>query len=147
MMNQRIENIQSALLATESILNSLNISPITKSGIDGFIKLIKAELNELLTDSLQSVDETRVRLNTPIELEAFTLYPGESEIMINGKRDKLPSLEFHIIYNLALHAGYIVRFKVTHSFNTHLSVLRRTYPQLKAMIEHVKGVGYRLNVG
>ncbi len=152
-MNKRISNIKQAISALESMLSSVDISPITRGGIDTVLRLVKDELNQLslTVDELNGgpISETRTRIDRPIAFSQFVIYPLTSEIEIKGKRSRLPALEFHIIYNLALNNGKIVKFKATTSFNTHISVLRRSHPELKQIIERVKGPGlvgcYRLH--
>lgn len=149
-MGKRTSDIQSALLAIEALLNNDDIPSITKSSIVYLIKLVRDSVLELDSPPDKSiVHETRTRVDAPVVLKEFRLCPVKSEIEVNGNKHTLPGLEFNIIYNLAINNKRVVQFEPSNSLNTHLSILRRSYPILKVLIEHVRSDGlrgcYRLN--
>ena len=143
---KQIEELEKALSHLELVMNSLDMPGATKQGIEGMIKGLISGLDAIkqqhgistpsTSSNLPATQARRAYNNEKdIQFNEFMLIPETQEIGINGKRHYLPQYEFNLLWNLAVNNGKPVQFKQNASLQTHLSVLRRTYPILKSLIE------------
>ncbi|HVJ64982.1 MAG TPA: response regulator transcription factor [Bdellovibrionota bacterium] len=129
-------------------------------GIDDYItkpfspKVLVAKLRRILDRDKEDIS----RANQTIELGSLTLDPKSREARVDGEAMTLTKTEFDILFLLAVDRGKAFsrseivdairgkNFSVTErSIDFQIVGIRRKMGSAKALLETVRGIGYRLN--
>jgi two-component system phosphate regulon response regulator PhoB len=129
-------------------------------GIDDYItkpfspKVLVAKLRRILDRDKEDIS----RANQTIELGSLTLDPKSREARVDGEPMTLTKTEFDILFLLAVDRGKAFsrseivdairgkNFSVTErSIDFQIVGIRRKMGSAKALLETVRGIGYRLN--
>lgn len=94
-----------------------------------------------------------------LNFNGLTIHPGRHEVLVNGKNVELTKTELQILHNLARRPGWVfTRYQLIdaihgekyavsdRSVDVQVVGLRRKLGDFSALIETVRGVGYRFRV-
>lgn len=92
-----------------------------------------------------------------VSIHNLQIHPGRHEVLVSGKSVKLTVTEFRILHLLALRPGWVfTRYQIVdqirgedypvtdRSIDVHIVALRKKLGEAGAVIETVRGVGYRM---
>lgn len=92
-----------------------------------------------------------------VSIHDLQIHPGRHEVLVSGKAVKLTVTEFRILHLLALRPGWVfTRYQIVdqirgedypvtdRSIDVHIVALRKKLGEAGAVIETVRGVGYRM---